>query len=396
MYTKPSNGSPFRRARVASRMIRTYCVAVLAACAVAIGLPLQAPAAAAENGYRLSGPYTQNNLAIYLIHRESRNAGLAPITLAEAMKRGFVKVVETGSVSRLKVRNLGDREVFIQSGDIVKGGKQDRVLLTSLIIPPNSGFIPIGAFCVEQGRWAPRGLEDVSVFSASAYRMPSRAGKIAIMKSMQREAPPEAGRIGSLEERWPGLRIRPGARRRTGSYYQGEVWQSVGMMQDALGRAVRTRVADERSRTSLQLSLENKRLASARAGYEKALGSLLEKHSDAVGYVFAVGGRLNSGDEFESAGLFRKLWSRQLKAAATEAIAEKGAQRREQPTLAEVAAFIDAARVAKPAGRAMPGGMNLETRVADGTYYMEARRRNGRWVHRNFVARYPEFAVPAR
>ena len=397
MYTKPSNGSPFRRARVASRMIRTYCVAVLAACAVAIGLPLQAPAAAAENGYRLSGPYTQNNLAVYLIHRESRNAGLAPITLAEAMKRGFVKVVETGSVSRLKVRNLGDREVFIQSGDIVKGGKQDRVLLTSLIIPPNSGFIPIGAFCVEAGRWASRGREKVGEFSASAYRMPSRAGKIAIMKSMQREAPPEAGRIGSLEERWPGLRIRPGARRRSrGPYLQGEVWHSVALMQDALGRAVRARVADERSRTSLQLSLENKRLASARADYEKALGSLLENHPDAVGYVFAVGGRLNSGDEFESAGLFRKLWSRQLKAAATEAIAEKDARKRRQPTLAEVAAFIDAARVAKPAGRAMPGGMNLETRVADGTYYMEARRGNGGWVHRNFVARYPEFAVPAR
>ena len=112
----------------------------------------------------------------------------------------------------------------------------------------------------------------------------------------------------------------------------------------------------------------------------------MDEYPDAVGYVFAVGGRLNSGDEFESAGLFRKLWSRQLKAAATEAIAGKDAQKRAQPTLAEVAAFIDAARAAKPAGRAMPGGMNLETRVADGTYYMEARRGNGRWVHRNFVA----------
>ena len=168
--------------------------------------------------------------------------------------------------------------------------------------------------------------------------------------------------------------------------YQGEVWRSVTLMQDALGRAVRAQVADERSRTSLQLSLENKRLALARAGYEKALGSLLEKHSDAVGYVFAVGGRLNSGDEFGSAGLFRKLWSRQLKAAATEAIAEKDAPGRRQPTLAEVAAFIDSARAAKPVLRAMPGGMNLETRKASKSYYMEVRRGNDRWVHRAYVA----------
>ena len=33
-----------------------------------------------------------------------------------------------------------------------------------------------------------------------------------------------------------------------------------------------------------------------------------QEHPDAVGYVFAVGGRIDGGDEFGSAGLFRKLW----------------------------------------------------------------------------------------
>ena len=192
MYTRLSNERPVRRARAASRPLLAYGAAVLAACAIAIGLP-QAPATAgAENGYRLSGPYTQKNLSFYLIHREGRNAGPAPITLGEAMRRGLVKVVETGSVSRLMVRNLSDREVFIQSGDIVKGGKQDRVLVASLIVPPKSGYIPIGAFCVEQGRWARRGKEMLKEFSVSASRLPSRAGKIAIMKSMRRETPREA------------------------------------------------------------------------------------------------------------------------------------------------------------------------------------------------------------
>ena len=158
------------------------------------------------------------------------------------------------------------------------------------------------------------------------------------------------------------------------------------MMQKGLSRAMGARVADERSRTSLQLSLENKRLASAQADYEKALGSLLEKHPDAVGYVFAVGGRINSGDEFGSAGLFRKLWSRQLKAAATEAIAEKSARKRRQPTLAEVAAFINSARAAKPVLKPMPGGINLETRKASKSYYMEIRLGNDHWVHRQFIA----------
>ena len=377
MYTRLSNERSVRRARAASRLFRAYGAAVLAACAIAIGLPQAPAAAAAGKDYRLSGPYTQKNLSIYLIHREGRNAGPTPITLGEAMRRGLVKVVETGNVSRLMVRNLGDREVFIQSGDIVKGGKQDRVLVASLIVPPNSGNLYIDAFCVEQGRWARRGEEMLKEFSMSAHRMPSRAGKIAMMKRMRRETAPEAGRTGRLE--W-------GRRRSRGGNLQGQMWDSIRSAQMSWSQAMGARVADERSRSSLQLSLENKRLASVLVDYEKALSGLLDKHPDAVGHVFAVNGRINSGDEFGSAGLFRKLWLRQLKAAATEAIAEKNAQKRKQPTLAEIAAFIDAARAAKPALKAMPGGLNLETRKTSGSFYMEIRRGNDRWVHRNFVA----------
>ncbi len=386
MHTKLSNEGPACRAWAVSRPFRAYGLAVFLACAVVIGLLPQAAIAKAENGYRLSGPYTQNNLAVYLIHRERRSVGPAPLTLGEAMRQGLVKVVETGSVSRLMVRNLGDREVFIQSGDIVKGGKQDRVLLTSMIIPPNSGDIPIGAFCVEAGRWARRGLENMSAFSMSAYRMPSRAGKIAMMKRMERESAPDADRTRRSRERWPGPRISQRSRRRMGSNYQDDVWRSIGAMQNRLGRAMGARVADERSRTSLQLLLENKRLASALADYEKDLGRLLDEHPDAVGYIFAVNGKINSGDEFGSAGLFRKLWSRQLKAAATEAVAEKDAPKRRQPTLVDVAAFINSTRAEKPALRAIPGGNNLETRKASKSYYMEIRRGNNRWVHRTYVA----------
>ncbi len=387
MHTEFSKTRLFSRVRATSGLLMGYGAAVLAACVIAIGLPPATASAKAMKDYRLSGPYTQNNLTVYLIHREGRGTGPTPVTLDEAMKEGLVKVIETGNVKQLMVRNLGAREVFIQAGDIVKGGKQDRVLVTSQIIPPHSGYLPIGAFCVESGRWAGRGREKVSEFSASAYRMPSRAGKIAILKRMGIETVHEADRIGMSGIRI-GSGISQGARRRaSGRSLQNEVWRSVGMVQDSLGMTVGARVTDRRSRTSLQLSLENKCLASALVDYEKALRSLLDAHPDAVGYVFAVGGRLNSGDEFGSPDLFRKVWPRQLRAAATEAIAETGVRKRKQPTLAEVAAFIDAARAAKSVSRAMPGGMNLETRMADEALYMEVRRGNNRWVHRTFVAR---------
>ena len=330
--------------------------------AIALGSMPWTAALAAGKDYRLSGPYTHRNLAIYLIHRDGLNGGPAPLTLAEALEQGRIKVLETGDVGRLAVRNPGNRDVFIQAGDIVKGGKQDRVLTISMIVPPKSGLLPIDAFCVERDRWARRGAEKATEFSSSTHRLPSRAMKSAMMA---RTAGERASRSGGQER----------------------VWESVRRTQRGLSVTMQRRVADGRSPTSLQLSLENKALGAALAGYEKALGRLLEKHPDAVGYVIAINGRINSGDEFGSTGLFRKLWPRQLKAAATEALAEtRAAQQGKAPKLAQVGDFLDEARSAKPIRRLLPGGMRLEGRETKNMLYTETGRRNGPWVHRSFIA----------
>ena len=347
-----------------------------------------APAMAATgSAYRLTGPYTHRTLSIYLIHRAGRSAGPAPttpvpITLREALEQGTVKVLETGNVRQLVVRNRGGREVFIQAGDIVKGGKQDRVLAVSMIVPPNSGPIPIGAFCVEQGRWARRSGEKLAEFSASTARLPSRAGKLAIIERANRPRTerPEPLRMGGRER-------RPVIRRRESGDGQGAVWESVRTTQARLSASVKSNVADRRSRSSLQLSLENDSLAAALADYEKAFGDLPDRHPDAVGYLFAIGGRINSGDEFESAGLFAKLWLRQLKAAATEALAEGAARAGQPPTVPAVAAFIERAGAASAASKAIPGGNRLVTARTAQSVFMETRRSGGRWVHRSFVSR---------
>ena len=351
----------------------------LLATALAIGgiaLGWVASATAGES-YLLTGPYAHDNLAIYLIHREGRNEKPVPLTLGEAMEQGLVKVIETGDVEELIIRNLSELEVFIQSGDIVKGGKQDRVLTVSMIVPPYSDDIPVGAFCVEQGRWSGRGQEKTTAFSVSTARLPSKAGKIAIVKRVQREIVAEDGRVASQ----PRLQQRSDE-----ASFQEQVWDSVREVQMNLGQAMKLDIANERSRSSLQLSLENAALAAALGEYEAALSDLLQGHPEAVGYVFAINGRINSGDEFGNAGLFRKLWPRQLNAAATEAIGEEDASIRKQPTLAEVAAFIDEVRAAEPVGKFMPGRMSLETRETEKALYTEIRRQNGLWMHRSFIA----------
>ncbi len=102
--------------------------------------------------YRLSGPFTHKNLTIFLIHGESMIEGKSILTLQEALEQRKVVVYETKSVNELSIENRSDQDIYVQAGDIVKGGQQDRVLAVDLIVPPKSGRMPIAAFCVESGR----------------------------------------------------------------------------------------------------------------------------------------------------------------------------------------------------------------------------------------------------
>ena len=158
--------------------MRIWSVAPVAAAAFA-AIGASSGPLLAEQGHRLSGPHTYENLAVYFVHGVSAS-GAVPLTLQEAVTKGRVQVIETGRVNELQIENTGTEPVFVQAGDIVKGGKQDRVLTVSFLLPAKSGRLPIASFCVEQGRWTARGKEDVNKFSSASEAMPSRAALLAM------------------------------------------------------------------------------------------------------------------------------------------------------------------------------------------------------------------------
>jgi len=186
--------------------------------------------------YRLSGPAVHGNLAIYFVHGKSRG-GPIPLTLQEALAKKTIEVREIGQVNELQVENTGGEEIFIQAGDIVKGGQQDRVLSVSLVLKPHSGPLKIASFCVEPGRWSARGGEDVQKFSSANASLPSRTAKI----EMAGAALPKID----------------GADAASVSSRQREIWKSVTEIQGKLANNLGAPVAAPPSRTSLQLALEN-------------------------------------------------------------------------------------------------------------------------------------------
>src|SRR6058998_121593 len=156
---------------------------------VGLALLIAAPLALAWGGravqkpqaddYRLEGPFTQDNLSVFLIHGKDKIKGATFLTLQEALVQRKVIVRETRSVNELSIENVSGEEIYVQSGDIVKGGQQDRMLVVDLILPAHSGQIPIAAFCVENGRWSQRGSEAVTVFSSSSNSVAGRQVKLA-------------------------------------------------------------------------------------------------------------------------------------------------------------------------------------------------------------------------
>src|SRR5262245_344382 len=218
--------------------------------------------AQAPDAPRVSGPFAHANLAVYFIHGRS-TPGKVPLSLDEAMARGIAKVRETSNVNELEIENLGNDEVFVQAGDIVKGGQQDRTLMVSLVLPPKSGRIPIASFCVEEGRWSARGREDAKSFATSSASVPSRELKLAMKAPKPAPAPaPTAG--GNL----PGsARPLSNAGVSETSLRQREVWDEVAKAQSKLSGNVGARVQSSQSASSLQLALENDRLLGAQKDY---------------------------------------------------------------------------------------------------------------------------------
>ena len=155
-------------------------ISALATSSLAFVLTCIGAAYAAQSSTdRISGPVTHDNLSVYFIHGASKS-GPPPLTLGEALAAKTAEVRETGSVNSLEIENLGDNPIFVQAGDVVKGGRQDRTLTVSLLLPPKSGRIPIASFCVEHGRWSARNAEDPTKFSGSTSSVPSKEMKMAM------------------------------------------------------------------------------------------------------------------------------------------------------------------------------------------------------------------------
>ena len=254
---------------------------------------------------RISGPYAHENLEVFLIHGKDQPRSRSKVlTLEEALEQGKAVVHETGDVHRLAVVNLSDdADIFIQSGDIVQGGRQDRVLAVDLLISPGKKA-PIASFCVEQGRWGTRAArsddkeaEATDSFRSSANCLPSTDLKRAVLVAAD----------------------------------QALVWAMVARCQQSLVQQFGRAVLAAESASSLELTLCSQKVEQAAGGYVKALAKAIDGKDDVIGFALAVNGKVASADVYGSSELFCKLWRKLLHAGAIAAVISRDNDRATQP-----------------------------------------------------------------
>jgi len=322
-----------------------------------IALPLHgqdSPRSPQISNYRLSGPYKHKNLTVFLIHGKDQTTKTF-LTLQEALAQKKVKVYETRDVNELAIRNLSNQDIYVQSGDIVRGGDQDRMISMDFIVPPHSGRMPIAAFCVESGRWNRRGSEQAAVFSSSENSVATRELKLAAKSENSQDA----------------------------------VWQNVSLAQEKLSRNVGGNVSSPISSSSLELSIENPKVRETSAAYINQLAGILRNKHDVIGYVFAINGKVNSADVYASRALFAKLWPKLLKATAVEAIAELNQHTDDvQPVASEtVESFLADSEKPAAAAKEVTPRVRMVTREDDKNAFFETQDRDQKdgWVHRNYI-----------
>jgi len=285
------------------------------------------------SSYKVLPPIRHGNLAVFPVVAQKSFDTSEFLTLDEGLKSGDVVVTETGSavglmrrqpqtevyrpptgaqVNKLVLINNSKRPLILLAGEIVTGGKQDRVIGKDRLVPAESDPIDLSVFCVEHGRWV------------------ATSDKFGAM-SLNMAAPSVRGSAMAKQN-------------------QQMVWDQVSRAKEAVSETAETAVPGPpspslRSTTSYARVMESeevkKQIDSVAKPVEESYASAIRQLRDrnAVGVVVAVNGQLVWADLFASTSLLEKYWPKLVRSYATEAVVARA----KDATVSEASAqkFLD-------------------------------------------------------
>ena len=256
-----------------------------------------------EGSYQVAAPIRHGNLVIFPVISSHVHDTSQFLSLEEGLRSGEVVVTEMGSggtlirprhspvpqaptrfsdgaqVNRLVLVNNSKRPLLLLAGEIVTGGKQDRVIGKDRLVPAESDPIDLSVFCVEPGRW--------------------------VASSDKFQAPPAMVQ--------PSVRAKAMAAKN-----QSQVWEEVGKSRAAIassagGSSYAALVEDRQAQQKIDTVA-----APLEREYQSVIGQLREKN--AVGVVVGIRGELIWADVFASPKLLEKYWPKLVRSYAAESV----------------------------------------------------------------------------
>jgi hypothetical protein len=293
---------------------------------IAVPYILRAGEVGAAGGYQVLAPIRHGNLTIFPVVSAHTRDTSQFLTLDEGLRSGEVVVTEAGSaaplvrprhphpvwqdghsdgarVNQLVLINNSKHPLLLLAGEIVTGGKQDRIIGKDRLVPAESDPIDLSVFCVEPGRW---------VGSSASFKAPELHGDLR------------------------GAIVQPSVRSKAmADKDQRQVWEEVGKSRAAMtetvevsGATAAVPLAELSQTSSYARTIENRAVQGKidevagplEQDYRSVIGQLRDKN--AVGVVVAINGQIIWADVFASSRLLEKYWSKLVRSYAAESMGQ--------------------------------------------------------------------------
>jgi hypothetical protein len=345
------------RFAVAAALLLMLAASVRQKVVHAAGGPLES----ANNEYRVLEPIESGNLLLFPVVRTGAKSGVPSatpfLTLDEGIKTGEVEVTEAGNVrglfrhrgsatpgsiepiyqsnargdqvNTLVLVNNSKQPLLLLAGEIVTGGKQDRVIAKDRIVPAGGDPIDLSVFCIEHGRWTESSatFNGAAKSSAGSFMVqPTIRQKAMVAKNQQQVWDSVHGTITQME-----VAAAPPAS--AGSASQTVTIQAQSISPNTLATTSYAKVMQDR----VVSEKVDEAAAPVMKSRDQALAQLRQEH--AVGVVVAVRGEIVWADIFADTELLSRYWTKLVRSYAAESLTT--GETRSAPNVTDAQHFLD-------------------------------------------------------
>jgi hypothetical protein len=290
----------------------------------------------ADSGWRLLEPVTYENLSIFPVVNANSTDTSWFLTLDDGLASGEVQVREQGtegmvrnrdggirpaysngaSVNQLVLINRSKRPLLLLAGELVSGGKQDRIIGKDRLVPAGSEPLPLDVFCVEHGRWS----SGANFTDAKTIVHPSVREQAAVQQDQIRVW--SAVRSGTTAEVSAGAAMGVGS----GGENAAAAPAAAPLAKARISRTIREDAPTE----SYNKIYKSRNVTGSVDTYVDELQRKFARQTaglkgeHVVGVVVAYGGEVAWSDIFASDDLFQQYWKKLLRSYVVEALTRPG------------------------------------------------------------------------